>query len=293
MRITPSDRVDLIAEIAKRLGKEEWKVLDLTLRQFKLPWTNQWENSDRSAYVMEMISEAGDDALISLASHVGFDFELSPRPNKPTFWEPGYFRLFVSHLAEYRKVASDIKRRLFTYGISAFVAHNDIEPTQEWQDEIELGLRTCQGMLALLHPQFHQSKWTDQEIGYAMGRELLVVPVRNGTDPYGFIGRFQAMEGAGKTPADLVEELFVILCRHPKTSVSISEAVVEVFRNSESFACAKRNMDLLETLRYWNSTLTTRARAALEANSQLRREWNVPSRLESFIHRMEKGIGTD
>ena len=177
---------------------------------------------------------------------------------------------------------------MLTYGISSFVAHNDIDPTQEWQNEIELALKTCHGMLVLLHPKFHQSEWTDQEIGYAMARNLLVVPVRYGTDPYGFIGRFQAMEGAKKTCADLAGELFDILNRHTKTRKDISEAVVELFTHSDSFASARQNMTLLETLTYWNASLSEKVRSALKTNPQISENWTVPERLNSFLEQWRK-----
>jgi nucleoside 2-deoxyribosyltransferase len=53
----------------------------------------------------------------------------------------------------------------------------NIEPTKEWQNEIEAALSTCDALVALLHPGFHVSMWTDQEIGYAMGRGIPVYSV--------------------------------------------------------------------------------------------------------------------
>lgn len=40
---------------------------------------------------------------------------------------------------------------------------------------------------------FHDSFWTDQELGYAFGRGVPIICVRLGRDPYGFIGKFQAL----------------------------------------------------------------------------------------------------
>ena len=41
--------------------------------------------------------------------------------------------------------------------------------------------------------EFQDSDWTDQEIGFAMGRKKPIVSVRMGTDPYGFIGKYQGI----------------------------------------------------------------------------------------------------
>ena len=43
-------------------------------------------------------------------------------------------------------------------------------PHLEWQVQIETALATCDTLVALLHDKFHASNWTDEEIGFAMGR---------------------------------------------------------------------------------------------------------------------------
>jgi len=65
----PSGRIRIISEIADLLGCEEWALIDLTLRQFGLPSTEQWDGTAR-AYVMSMIEDADDDLLWNLAEHL-------------------------------------------------------------------------------------------------------------------------------------------------------------------------------------------------------------------------------
>jgi hypothetical protein len=93
-------------------------------------------------------------------------------------WPDGRFRLFLSHLAKHKAGVSKLKDELEQFGISAFVAHEAIKPSLEWQREIELALRSMHALVALITPEFHASNWTDQEIGWAFGRGVLVVPVR-------------------------------------------------------------------------------------------------------------------
>ena len=146
---------------------------------------------------METIENGDDESLLELGRHLDYEPDLSLLPDAvPSFWEAGHFRLFISHLAEYQAFASEIRDALLESGISSFVAHKDIKPTEEWQDVILSALTTCDGMLALLHDGFHESKWTDQEIGYGLGRKLLIVAVDLGTTPYGFIGKYQALPKA-------------------------------------------------------------------------------------------------
>ena len=294
MTLTPSDRVRIISEIGRRLGTSEWTLIDLTLRQFGLPWTDDWRGDSRDNYVMSMIQDGPDDVLLSLGRHLDYEFTTSRPSTEPTCWRSDYFRLFISHLAEHRRFAANVQKELLAFGVSSFVAHNDIRPTREWQDEIEAALATCDGMLALLHPGFHESKWADQEIGYAMGRQVLIVTARLGTDPYGFIGKFQSINGDGKNAVALAEELFDILREHEMTRVRIAEAVAALFCQSDSFAEARNNMKLLERTNYWNASLSDRVRSASESNRQLgdavwqwTPEVTVPQRLEEFLARME------
>ena len=229
MSLSPSQRVHVISEIARRLGNEEWSLIDLTLRQFRLEWTDDWHGNDRASYVIAMIDRADDSDLIALSRHLGYELTSSRLQVEPSFWEAGFSRVFVSHLATFRRFAGEVQQALQHHGMSAFVAHNDIEPTAEWQNEIELALATCDAMLVLLHPGFHDSDWTDQEIGYAMGRGIMIVAVRLGTDPYGFIGRFQALDGQNKSAEVLARELFHILRRHRMTRRAVAQGVVECF----------------------------------------------------------------
>ena len=208
MPLTASQRIGLMKEIASRLSTEEWPLIDVTLKQFHLPWSDQWDGS-KDVYVLHMVEEANDQSLIDLAQHVGYTFHEQQAPRiDPPFWRKGMFRLFVSHLAANHAIAAELQNTLLSYGISCFVAHRDIEPTAEWQAQIETALATCDALVALLHPHFHESSWTDQEIGFAMGRGVPAFAIRFGENPYGFIGRFQAFNGNGKTAKRIARESY-------------------------------------------------------------------------------------
>src|SRR4029077_10001461 len=94
-------------------------------------------------------------------------------------------RIFMSHTSAHRVAVGEIARFLDQIYYTTFVAHDRIEPSREWQGEIELALRTCELLVAYVTEDFKQSEWTDQEVGWALGRELVVIPVRVGAVPYG------------------------------------------------------------------------------------------------------------
>jgi hypothetical protein len=103
------------------------------------------------------------------------------------------------------------------YGVDGFVAHTTIEPTSEWIDVIQLALRTCHAMVAMLTDDFATSRWCDQEVGFCVGRGILIVPVRMGIDPYGFIGRYQGLTPSSRSLIGLPSQIFDLLARHPLT----------------------------------------------------------------------------
>lgn len=133
MQLSASKRISLLKEISDRLQMEEWPLIDLTLSQFGLPTSDEWQGN-KNAYVIQMSKGGQDSVLVELAQHVGFLIEEVPKPGiDPPFWRKRMFRLFVTHLATEKVLAAQLQEALLGYGISGFVAHNDIEPTLEWQ----------------------------------------------------------------------------------------------------------------------------------------------------------------
>ncbi len=255
-------------EIATRLGAEEWPLIDVTLKQFSLPWSDEWHGTAHD-YVLHMVEEVPDQSLIDLAQHVGFQFEeVTTLRIEPPFWRKGMFRLFVTHLAAHRDFAAKLQEALLNFGVSSFIAHNDIEPTSEWQTQIETALATCDALVALLHQDFHASNWTDQEIGFAMGRGVPAFAVSFGQDPYGFIGRFQAFNGKNKTAAELARELFEAYRKNKQTQRRMGEVLVGLFEESGSFADAKVRIAYLEDLEVWEPSFSTRVRSAAGSHGQ-------------------------
>lgn len=68
-------------------------------------------------------------------------------------------------------------------------------------------LFSMDALAAIITPQFVESKWADQEVGIAMGRNMLVIPVMREATPHGFIGKFQAVNGNGKSVAEVARAI--------------------------------------------------------------------------------------
>ena len=282
--MTPSERLKIIKEISRKLSQEEWRYVNVVLRQFNIQTMNPDDYYDGLfEYVADMVEEAPDQTLIELAQHL--EIPLSDTPSSiptPEFWGKEKFKLFLSHISSFKKETAELQEELSAYGVSAFVAHEDIEPTKEWQNEIEKALKTMDGLAALLTDKFHESRWTDQEVGVAIGRCVPVIAVRFGLDPYGFIGKYQGLQGLGKHMSKLAEEIVKILFANPNSQQQMINALVHSLGNSESFAQSKKIIELIESAPYLTDEQIKLLEKAVKENRQVRESFGVPDIVKSL-----------
>ena len=197
-------------------------------------------------------------------------------------WTPDRIRVFVSHTSAYKADVGQLANMLDRFGFSCFVAHDAIEPSREWQDVIELALRTCDVLIAYVTRDLHESRWTDQEVGWALGREIVVVPLKVGADPYGFFGTYQALTIHDGRP---IHETAVAVARSIATAIfrqqrpgaarlldRMTDLVVEAFCLSRSFESMRRRFELLRLIpnRAWRPEHFERLMTAASENSQIR-----------------------
>lgn len=181
-------------------------------------------------------------------------------------WGQGAFRLFLSHKAFVKKQTAELKEHLALFGFAAFVAHADIHPTKAWQDEIENALASMDGFVALMTPDFHDSDWTDQEVGYALARGVSIIAVRLGLDPYGFIGKFQ---GVTTTWQDAAVDISKVLVQHDRGLA----AYIHALRNCPSWDSANTLSKILPAIQRLTPEQIDEFVAAYNETSELRGGW--------------------
>ncbi len=198
-------------------------------------------------------------------------------------WEPGRLRLFLSHVAAHKVQVSRLKGELAIYGVSAFVAHEDIEPTLEWQGEIEYALSTMHALVALLTTDFHSSNWTDQEVGIAFGRGALVISVRVPENPYGFFAKHQALRGDLAEAPKLAAAIVDLLLRRRETAAEMREGLTSGIENSPSWVASKAISLKIAATNGFSSSQLDRIEATIASNSQVADSFGVPARLRRYI----------
>lgn len=167
-------------------------------------------------------------------------------PETVSFWKPGLVRAFVSHRDSDKVGAREFGDAIEKYGISTFVAHDTIEPMSSWRDEILKGLKTMEVMIALVTEAYHESEWTNQEVGYALGKEIPVVAIQLGPrPPGGFLAATQAIKGSLANPADTAAQAYSVLAEKLGNRDRLQGAIVRSFVESPDWDETRKRFDFM------------------------------------------------
>lgn len=151
-------------------------------------------------------------------------------------WGDGHVRVFLSHRDTFKREAAYLKESLARCGISSFVAHEDIKPTRDWMQEIERALRSMDALVALLTEDFHSSVWTNQEVGFAMGSGVPVIPICLGQDPLGLLGKYQGVKGCDAgSPIGIASHVFALLSSRLSDNSRLFECALSAYANASDF----------------------------------------------------------
>jgi len=103
--------------------------------------------------------------------------------------------VFLSYYHENKKIAADVKSELEKVGFSAFLAHEDIEVSKVWRDEIRRHLDSCSALIAIVTTSFSSSVWVNQEIGAVMaqGKPIVSLIFEGAEALPGFLEMFQGI----------------------------------------------------------------------------------------------------
>ncbi len=175
-------------------------------------------------------------------------------------------RVFISYSNEDRKIAAMAKDAFSMIGVNSFMAHEDIQPTKQWKIEIISELKKCNLFAPIITENFKQSDWANQESGAAIIRGINIIPIsialpgETFTNPYGFIGDYQALKykvnditslenkGANNHTLTLGGELCKAFLGIDNVINKVRTCFLNSFLNSESFAESNSKVKFLESL---------------------------------------------
>jgi hypothetical protein len=177
-------------------------------------------------------------------------------------------KVFLSYHHSARKFARRVKGCLSGLGMDVFLAHEDLEPSTEWQEEILLHLRKCNVFMPLLTKSFHSSNWTDQETGIAFASEKFILPLKVSPDPYGFIGKLQALK-VRKEPEETCRKIVQVLASRPVLRDRARDGVIDAFLGSTSFEDSARVATALLKLKPYSTSQLNRIVEGASKNQQI------------------------
>lgn len=221
-------------------------------------------------FVTSAISEAIADAArcdgefgvssVELAASTDVDSAPIIANRELPFWKDGFYRVFISHAHEQESSANYLSQTLQDFGITAFVAKNDINAGEAWRSVIENALFTSNALVAILTPEFYHSQWCQQEVGFGLGRNIFCLPLRKNEKsiPSGIFGKCQALDVTSDTDAKSVaKKIFDSFSSTGKTSKEYSMQIVKLLLQSSDVKGALHWGGLLS---FFKNTATTSIR---------------------------------
>ncbi len=278
--LSRSERANLVLRILESLFLRPWSDIDAILTAFGLQGVVFDEASTPAAVQEECrasLRSADDATLWELGRHLLGPTDPSiTDPSLETeraddLWGVGSVRVFLSHLASERSFIGEVGTELKHIGISSFVAHDSIDVSKEWQDEIERALRTADVLVGIAHPGFHESPWTQQEIGWALGRGIPVSIIGIDETPRGFPARFQARIMTGRTASGwrIATSISAWLTLFEEWREDVIDGLIHDLQTARSYFDAKQAALRLKEADHLTAPLLDAIEIAYRSNDQL------------------------
>jgi len=104
--------------------------------------------------------------------------------------------LFLSYSTKDKTIAGKVATLLTGKGIDVFLAHENIEVSDEWRLEILKHLNNDNFLISLLTDNYEDSVWANQEAGYMFGKggkNISLIIDNTDIKKFGFLESFQGI----------------------------------------------------------------------------------------------------
>lgn len=138
-------------------------------------------------------------------------------------------------------------------------------------------------LVAILMPGFKKSDWTNQEIGFAMGRGVLVIPVMRGLDPYGFIGKYQGLSANEKTVEEVAKEIFAIISTSDQTRIKIASLLIALLQRGATADYILEKASIIDSVPNFPISQLERLRDQAMSNNIIADNHHVLKKLNTLL----------
>ena len=234
--------------------------------------------SFRTPSDIESVVDCSPSDLVARTSEA----ETDPSTEEPASTSPPKVRAFISYSHEDKLVAGNVKDALEAVGILAFLAHEDIGISEEWERKILMELERMQLFVPLISKSFTRSSWAPQEVGYSIARpEVLIIPIQlDETTPIGFISRQQGKQISDYT--DVAELIAKPLLEH--FTHEVMPGFISRLEKSGGFRVAEARMEPL--VPYFEAFTKEEANTFVQASCGNSQVWNAATCRDSYLPRL-------
>lgn len=154
------------------------------------------------------------------------------------------YTIFISHSHKEKELATKIQSEMESYGLTSFVAHEDIEPNEEWAKTIIATGRHCEIFVYILTENFRDSasRWTDHEIGMGIGTGAVCITISpDGTVPYGALAHLQK---ASLVSCNRPKDSFCVKVK--KSKIPLADFIISEWAKSDPLSLFEKATTSLE-----------------------------------------------
>jgi len=202
-------------------------------------------------------------------------------------------KVFLSYSTDDKQLAGKIKQQLAFWGIDVFLAHEDLVPSSEWEDEIVRNVESCDVFIPLLTGSFKLSDWTDQESGMAISHSRTVMPLNITRNPHGFLAKYQAFKFDHAALDQSCRDLVLKMKDKKELKSKVQDSFIQSFVTSGNFPDANTRSELLEDIGpYDQSQVNEIIRGSLE-NPQVYGAFTAQPKLKRLFSKNKEIIRDD
>ncbi len=209
--------------------------------------------------------------LIDLADYLDLDLDSDPA------WPINGLRIFVSHCAAVRGTFERLKLEFGHLGLNFFLAHDDIQGGENWRAALIRALKSMDAFISVHSIGFSQSPWTNQEVGFALARDVPIVCILNGEPPEGFLN-VQGFPWQAGQEAQLAQSIFDRLNQNGTLQPKLSEGLASALKRSESYPESDRIVRALSNCQRFSERTLRDINLACSFNDQVHQsgaEWQL------------------